>query len=61
MWFLPCRPCLQAYDSSIRSHGLSMGFGALLLFLWLAVLIVTVVLGSTLPDPPPFEMVGGLL
>jgi len=52
MLFVPCCPCHQAYDSSIRSHGLSMFWGALLLFLWLAVLIVTVVLGSTLPNPP---------
>eukprot|EP00775_Hariotina_reticulata_P008009 gene8009-8207_t len=45
-------PPMKAYDSSIRSHGLSMFWGAMLLFLWVAVLIVTVVLGSTLNNVP---------
>jgi hypothetical protein len=46
-----CR--LQTNDTSVRSHGLNIWTGSVLLAVWLAVLIVTVVLGTSLTSPPP--------
>lgn len=39
-------------DESIRSHGLSRFWGAVLLAVWIVVLIVTIVLRNALPSPP---------
>eukprot|EP00878_Enallax_costatus_P032069 GHUV01035167.1.p1 GENE.GHUV01035167.1~~GHUV01035167.1.p1 ORF type:complete len:335 (+),score=47.08 GHUV01035167.1:103-1107(+) len=39
-------------DQSVKSHGLNMWQGGLLMAIWLAVLLVTVILGSTLANPP---------
>lgn len=47
----PSQP--QTTDSSVRSHGLNIWTGSVLLALWLAVLVVTVVLGTSLSNPPP--------
>lgn len=43
---------LQLNDSSVRSHGMNIWSGSALIALWLAVLIVTVVLGTSLASPP---------
>eukprot|EP00878_Enallax_costatus_P038389 GHUV01043606.1.p1 GENE.GHUV01043606.1~~GHUV01043606.1.p1 ORF type:complete len:205 (+),score=11.55 GHUV01043606.1:184-798(+) len=43
---------LQEADQSVKSHGLNMWQGGLLMAIWLAVLLVTVILGSTLANPP---------
>jgi len=43
----------QTSDSSVCSHGLNIWTGSVLLATWLAVLIVTVVLGTSLSSPPP--------
>jgi chromate transporter len=43
---------LQTYDSSVKSHGLNLWTGSALLAVWVIVLIVTVVLGTSLASPP---------
>jgi hypothetical protein len=44
---------LQLDDSSVRTHGLQVWSGSVLLALWFVVLVVTLVLGATLASPPP--------
>lgn len=44
---------LQLDDTSVRTHGLKVWSGSVLLALWFVVLVVTLVLGATLASPPP--------
>jgi len=46
----PTKP--QTDDASIRSHGLGRVSGGLLLGLWAAILVVTIVVVRTIPNPP---------
>ncbi len=44
--------CSQDHDNSVQSVGLNFWQGGIVLAVWLAVLIVTLVLNVTLQSPP---------
>ncbi|KAG6546492.1 hypothetical protein Mapa_012041 [Marchantia paleacea] len=45
-------PDIKVRDQSVRSHGVSMPFGGLLLIMWITVLVVSIVLVNVLHDAP---------
>lgn len=47
-----CMVLLQDEDKSIKTHGLNMWAGGILLGIWVAVLVVSIVLVNAIPNPP---------